>query len=170
MDTIWIKTEPDLDDVYHTVLELGDDDIVPLDADAAYRWAREVLSSVARADYDAAVVKQAESLGMPREGIGMLVQELRDGRAGDLPLSATGLRLIPGVSHRTGKGFLILEHKGEQVGQWELEEARTHAMHVLEAFEVAQLDTGYLRTLTKYFGLGSDRARAVVAKLVDYRD
>jgi hypothetical protein len=64
MDAIWIKSEPDAQGRYHLYLELGEDDVVPLGVDDAYGWAREVLSAVAAAEYDAAVMRQLKSLNI----------------------------------------------------------------------------------------------------------
>lgn len=166
---LWIKSEADEHGTYHVYLELGEDDVIPLGVDDAYGWAREVLSAVAAAEYDAAVLHQADALGLEDAAVEVVTQ-LRADRAEHVPVSAIpGLALVPGVSAATRMGFLRLERHGEPIGQWELEDARQHALAVIEAFEVSILDSSYLRMLERAIGVERDRALQVVADLYRHR-
>lgn len=170
-DAVWIKSEPDDDGTYHVYLELGPDDVIPIDSAAAYGWAREVLSAVAQAEYDAAVLAQAVALGLGDDAAAELVIDLRADRAEHVPVSLIpGLALIPGVSQATRKGFLRLERHGKAYGQWEPDDARRHALGIIEAFEVSILDSAYLRLLQHRIGAPPDTARAAVGALAKYRD
>lgn len=167
---IWIKNEADEHGTYHVYLELGEDDVIPLGVDDAYGWAREVLSAVAAAEYDAAVLHQTLALGLENEAIAEVVTQLRADRAEHVPVSAIpGLALVPGVSAATRVGFLRLERHGKPMGQWELEDARQHVLAVIEAFEVSILDSSYLRMLERVIGIERDRALQVVADLHQHR-
>lgn len=170
MDAVWIKSEPDEAGAYHLYLELGEDDVVPLGMEEAYGWAREVLSAVAAAEYDAAVLRQIQSLDLPVEAAVEMVRTIRDDRAEHIPISMIpGLALIPGVSAFTGNGFLRLERHGKAVGQWEMDDARQHALSVIEALEVTVLDSAYLRALEHTVDLDRGRAMAVVGGLAEHR-
>jgi hypothetical protein len=165
---VWLRSEPDQTGTYHLRLELGPGDVVPLDTLAAYRWAAEVLAATAAAEHDAAVVAQLTALGVKDSVAAGVVTALRADRPGS-GAAVPGLALVPGVSHRTRDGFVLLERHGEPFGQWDLDAARHHAAGVLEAVEVALLDATYLRALTGLVGLDRDRALAVVADLANHR-
>lgn len=169
-DAIWIKSEPDDQGVYHLYLELNADDVVPLGPDEAYGWAREVLSAVAAAEYDAAVIRQlTDGLGLPLDSAVLMVRSMRDDRAEHIPVSMIpGLALIPGVSASSGNAFLRLDRHGKPVGQWEMDDARQHALGVIEALEITTYDGAYLRALAR---IGIDRTTAlqVIGDLAQYR-
>jgi hypothetical protein len=170
VDAVWIKSEPDERGAYHLHLELGEDDVVPLDAEAVYGWAREVMAAVAAAEYDAAVMRQLQSLGVEQRAAAELVQMMRQDRAEHVPVSLIpGLALVPGVSAFTGNGFLRLERHGKAVGQWEMNDARQHALGIIEALEVTALDSAYLRVLQGNVSLDRDRALVVVGALAQHR-
>lgn len=166
---VWIRSYADEGGHYHVVIEADDDTSFPMDATAAYGWAREVLSAVAAAEYDAAVIKQLHSTALGAAAIAQVVQEIRADRAGEVPLSMVpGLSMTPGVSQRTGEGFLVLSVRGTAVGQWEMDAAREHALALLTCIEVAVLDGAYLRALEK-FGLEPQTALHVVSQLGEFR-
>lgn len=170
LNAVWIKSEPDEHGRYHLYLELGPDDVTPLDVTAAYGWAREVLSAAAAAEYDAAVLAQLAAIGLDDGHAVTIVTALREDRAPYVPVGAVpGLALIPGVSHRNRLGFLRLERHGQPVGQWELGDAREHALAVIEALEVTVMDSAYLRALTGIVGVDRTRALAVVTDLASHR-
>jgi hypothetical protein len=169
-EAVWIKSEPDENGAYHLYLELGPDDVAPLNAATAYGWARQVLSAVAQAEHDAAVIAQVRSLGMPVESAAAIVSGLRADRAPSIPVDAVpGLALVPGVSSITGRGFLRLERHGKPVGQWEVQDARVHALAVIEALEVTTLDSAYFRALTGRIGIDRNRAMQVIGDLGRHR-
>lgn len=161
-DGVWVRTSPDVFGVYRCVVELDDDVSHPIDRDTAPAYVGAVLQAAARAEYDAAVIGQTAGFdGSPQTG-GFVVQQLRDARPEILWPSP--LSLTPGVSHRTGEGFLDVGVGGRLVGQWDCGQAREHALRVMEAVEVAGLDRGYLAVLHG-IGVGDSEARAVVAGL-----
>ncbi len=166
--SVWIRTVPDMGGTYRVVLEIDDDTSHPLDAGAAMTYARAVLSAVARAEHDAAIVRQMRKIS---DGNGLqMASELVGSIRADRPPIAwpTPLQLDPGVSMATGDAFLRILVKGEPVGQWTPGDARDHALGVLEAVEAADLDGAYLRAL-RGVGIDDGRGRSVVDDLVNYR-
>lgn len=167
---IWIRSYPNEKGHYGVVIEVGQDRTFPMDAVAAYAWAREVLSAVAAAEYDAAVIRQMHHLGLDDHGAASVVSQIRADRAEEVPLSMIpGLSMKSGVSARTRQGFLLISLDGEAFGQWDMDQAREHALALLTAVEVAVLDAAYLRALLRT-GLNLDLALRAIAGLSKYRD
>jgi len=147
------------------------DQVVRLTGKLAQGWARDVLDAAHSAAYDAAVFRQIrEGLDMGREHAAAVVSELRADRPSRRTLEALPVALIPGVSAFTGQPFLILEWKGEQLGQWTVADARGHALHLQEALVVAEMDTAYYRLLRKRFDADEALASTMVHDLVRFRD
>lgn len=169
-DAVWIKTEPSLDgSTYVVTIEASEDRAVTLTPDRALRHASEVLSTVARAEYDAAVFAQMSALGnLEPEAVGQLILDLRRDRPNLDPEATQPLRLEPGVN-ASGKPFLALYLDDRQVGQWGPADARRHALGVIEAVHAADLDSGYYRALTGLVGLEEPRARNVIDDLIKHR-
>jgi hypothetical protein len=158
---IWLRDQPDEDGTYHLSIEISPDDEAPLDADTAYRWAREVLSAVAQAEYGAAVVRQAGELGLDDVDAAHLLNALREVHAGQTPVTMLrGLSVVPGVSASTREPFLHLRRDGKTTAQWTPDDARRHALDVVEGVETAALDTAYRQVLEDRVGL--DRLKAMV--------
>jgi hypothetical protein len=127
-----------------------------------------VLEAVGRADYDAAVYAQLSKLGITDSAVVQVVTDLRADRP-PLDTAATApLELVPGVSHRNRRGFLTLKVHGEEVGQWELADARHHALACLEVQTAVDLDAGYRAALVGIIGLDDAHARNVVAGLAEH--
>ncbi len=167
---VWIRTTPDLDGIYWVVLEIDDDTSHPLPVASAMVHARAVLAAVARAEYDAAVVRQMTKVGKAGDKdhrhAATLVGMMRNDRP---PIEwPSPLALEPGVSAFTGDPFLHVMIRGRIVGQWTIPDARDHAIGVLEAVEAAYLDGGYLRAL-RTAGIDDPQARAVVDNLATHR-
>ena len=166
---VWIKTEPTLDGQgWMVTVEVNEDTALTLDRESASGYAYAVLGAVAHAEYDAGVLRQMSERIDERSGM-QLVIDLRKDRA---PLDQTALgpmRLVPGVTAQH-KPFLTLEINGDPVGQWTIPDARTHALNVLEAIIVADLDGDYLRCLRGVVGLEEPVARNIVDDLQNWRD
>lgn len=168
-EAVWIKTEPSVDgSTYVVTIEFDDDHATVLTPRTARDYASAVLEYAQRAEYDGAVVTQLRSLGVEDQAIMAVVTDLRSDRP---PVEGRGIlapmKIEPGVNPH-GKGFLKLDLNGNE-GQWEVPEARTHALTVLEAVHAADLDSGYYRALTGLVGLDQGRARQVIADLADHR-
>ena len=168
--SVWVTCEPQDSGGYAPTLALTPDQAVTLDEATAASYALAVLDAVQAAEYDAAVLAQLRTaLGMDTaSAAGFIAGQLRSRRA---PLRGTGtpLRLDPGVSQRDRRGFLGVAIDGRPAGQWELADARDHALGVLEVVVAARYDTAYYEALTGAVGLGDEIARAVVADLGRYR-
>ncbi|MET1008107.1 MAG: hypothetical protein ABWX96_21330 [Propionibacteriaceae bacterium] len=166
---VWIRSAPDENGRYHVVIETDEDTVFPMTSESAYIWARQIMAAACAAEHDAAIVRQVADMGISQEGMVHLMTEVRADRAEQVPLPMIpDLLLIPGVSHRTGDGFLTLRIKGRDVGEWSVSAARIHALALLTAVEYAVLDGAYLRALTK-FGADEPDAMAAVANLGPYR-
>lgn len=164
---ISILTQPDIDGTYRVTLEIDADTSYNLDRCTAQTHATAILAAVARAEHDAAVIRQMRKVGTGREAAVELITTIRADRpAIDWPAP---LQLTPGVSSKTGDPFLHVTIKRKAIGQWTMDDARNHAMSVLEAVEVADLDGAYLRALMT-IGVDEPRARATVGNLADFRD
>ncbi len=129
-----------------------------------------MLDAAHRAAYDAAVLEQLHTkLGIAADDAARLVMDMRADRPAQ-DLSATKpLKLVPGVSAFTRAPFLRIEMNGKAVGQWSVEDARQHALGVLEAVVVADLDANYYRALIGQVHLDEGRSRQVVADIANHR-
>lgn len=168
---IWVRTDPGIDGVYRPAIDFDDDNAYQLDEKSALAYVMEILRAVAYAEYDAAVLAQMTKVSEGKaEGPELavsIVQDLREDRPETT--GVTPLRVIPGVSQATREPFLRIEIDGRPVGQWTPQDAREHALIVLESVIVADLDSAYLRMLRSLVGLEEDRARTVVGDLQNYR-
>lgn len=166
--TVWALCEVQPDGSYQPTIAFTDDIAVTLTPDTAVEYALAVLEAVQAADYDAAILAQVRTLGLDDEAAFTWLAE--DVRPGWPPRRETGtpLQLVPGISHRDRRGFLTVRIGGVPAGQWELADARAHALAVLECAIAAGYDTAYHRALTKLLH-DDGRARAVVAEIERYR-
>jgi hypothetical protein len=133
-------------------------------------YALAVLDAAHRADYDAAVLRQMRALSLAGDAAAALVvTDLRPARP---PQRATGtpLSLAPGVSQRTGDGFLTVHLDGEPIGQWSVPAAREHALAILDTVVVAPLDASYHQLMTGTLDLDDGRARGIVEDVAKHRE
>lgn len=168
---IWVRTEPDSSGTYRLKLEIDEDHGQFLDVDQARAWAEYVLHQAVLAHYDALVFRQlTHSTNDPRAA-GDVIQELRKDRAdySNPNLSVQRLRLRPGVNIK-GKPFLTVVIDGQDKGQWDYEQAQTHAVRILEGCQRADLDEQYRRTLVGLVGLDDATARRAVMGLSSHDD
>lgn len=162
----WIRTEPTIDGATYVVtLSVNEDLSFTLTPTRATAYATKLLTAVAQAEYDAAVLHQMVSLGLEAEVAAQLILDLRGDR---VELEAAGLRFDPGVSARAQHPFIHFIWRGEPIAQMDTPSARRHALHVLEAPAAADLDALYLKVLRGQIGLDEGRARNVVAALADH--
>lgn len=166
---VWIRTEPTIDGTgWMVTMELDADHTLALDRAAAMECAYVILGAAAYAEYDASVLRQMRTRVKDEKSAMQLVVDLRKDRPDlDWTLMAP-FSLVPGVNSKA-EPFLTVHMKGEPVGQWSLPDARTHALTILEALVVADLDAAYLRCLKGVVGLEDSTARNVVGDLQDFR-
>lgn len=170
-NTVWIKTEPTIDgSTYVVTIEASEDRSVILTPDRALRYASTILNHVARAEYDAAVARQLGNLIEDRKMLGQMVTDLRQDRPPISDDATTPLSFEGGVSAFTGKAFLHIAIDGKKIGQWDIPDAKAHALAVLEAVSAADLDSGYYRVLRSMVGLDENTARRVIGDLGKWRD
>lgn len=167
---VYVTSAADENGIYRAEMLLGPDRAIPFTASDGMSWTRSVLQAVAYARYDSAVYRQLIDVGLPPEAAAQVVQDMRSDRAETITIAPdldTGFTLIPGVNER-GQGFLYVQRDGRLVGQWSLEDARMHALAVLETLETLTLDTQYLRILTTSVGLDRLRSGLVVRELSNF--
>lgn len=169
---VWIISEPTVDgSAYVVTLAADDDTAITLDRERATIYAFGVLDAAHRAAYDAAVFAQlTRKLGLDDETAGLTIVDLRKDRPPLPPETTAPIVLDPGVSNRDQKPFLALSVNGKRVGQWTVEDARQHALAVLETVVVADLDAGYYRALVGQIGIDSDTAQQVVQDIGNHRE
>ena len=179
---VWLRTVPDDKGRFHAELSFGDDLAVTLTPALAGRWAAAVLMAVSQAEHDAAIRLQildvlTEDFEGDREAAA--AETIGDVRAARQPIgwpTRIPAKLEPGVGVDSGKPFLHLWVKPnpgangwEPIGQWSVEDARGHALAVLEVAAVAELDTSYRNVMVLRFGVDPERALNVVGALGQYR-
>ena len=137
--TVWIRTTPAAHDTYRPVLEIDDDTAHDLGGGTAWRHAHAVLAAAARAEHDAAVIRQMSAPDADNaRRAAELVALLREDRP---PIEwPTVLTLEPVVSAFTGDAFLLVQIRGRAVGQWTTGDAREHAIAAIEA-DAAAMET-----------------------------
>lgn len=165
---VWIRTDPDPEGTYRPTLEIDDDTALILTAETATIYASEILRAVAIGEHEAAIYAQLmKASGGDQEHVAMAIADLRN----DRPMldTDTPLRLIPGISALTSQAFFAVEVRGSRVGQWTAADARQHALTVLEAVHVAELDSAYWRFLRTHVDTSDDVARALVGDLANHR-
>ena len=166
---IVVRSDVAPDGTYVVAIEVGPDESWMLDRHQIRAHGIAVLEAAARAEYDAAVFAQLSTLSVDQRAIGQVLTDLRAERP-PLDTAATApLELEPGVSHRDHRGFLTLKLHGDPLGQWELDDARRHALACLEVQAAVDLDAIYRTTLVGIVGLDDARARAVVGALAEHR-
>ncbi len=168
---VWVKSDVASDGTYVVTIEAGPDDVRSLDRDAALRYAAAVLATAQRAEFDAAVLALLTNrLGLDLQAAGWFVGSLRNDRPAINPADTAPLVLEPGIAMRPPHpAFIKILIHGKVVGQWEVVDARSHALHVLETLEGADLDAGLFRHLMA-MDLDEGRARNVVADVLHWRD
>lgn len=171
---VWVESGVAVDGTFVVEVNAAGDWSFVLNRERALAYVATVFDAAARAEYDAAVLRQLTSRGLARELVGaMIANDLRPDRPPLDDAATAPLRYTPIVSDSTRQPYVHvhLHGRGEPqfLTQWRPASARQHAGHVLDALAVVDLDAGYLRTLVGVIGLDAPRARAVIATLGDHR-
>lgn len=170
--TLWVNGAITEAGCYALAVFVDEDRAVTLDTrDAVYAYASTIIAACERAEFDAAIVAQmTRKLQMPVEMATSMVADLRSERPPLNEAAIAPFRLLPGVSATSGKPFLGLFVGGRQVGQWDPDDGRQHAMHIMTGAEVVELDTAYYRYMVEKVGTEPGRARSVISDLANFRD
>lgn len=169
----WIYTNPTDKGFRVGIKAAGGHDITITPAQARDH-AEAVLLVAARAEYDAAVFCQMYDLVENLDAVGQIVLDLRRDRPEIDQQRTFPLVLTPGVA-QDGAGeyrpFIAISIDGveEQVSQWTPDEARAHAVGLIETITAADLDQDYLRVLTGLVGIERARALNVIGDLQRWR-
>lgn len=161
---VWVKTEHDpIAGHYVVTVELDADHAIGITHNTATAYASAIYAALARAEHDALVYAQLRARVTDAHA-GSFIRDMRADRP-DLDQAALSpLSITPGVNHE-GTPFLALAIDGQPVGQWTTDDAREHAGNVLEAIQVADLDTSYYRALLNFAQVEHRTALSVVADL-----
>jgi len=163
-----ISSEPTMHGTYVVTLAISPDFILTLTPTRATAYAAALVTAAQQAEYDAAVYAQITTrLGLGRDEAVLLVQAMRGDR---LPIEASGIQFVGGVSDRLKHPFVHFLKDGEMIGQMDVPSARRHALHVLEAPAAADLDALYHRVLRSLIGVDDPVARSVVGNISDHRE
>lgn len=166
-DGLCVSSDVGPDGTYVLTVTTGPDTVFVLDYEAALRYVTHVVGAAARAEYDAAVIAQLASLGVPTPEAGLLIRQMRADRpplASEWPISFEGI-----VASKTLRPEVTIQADGEPVGQVGTGALVEHALNVLDAVNIAELDNAYRRHLVGVVGLNDDSARAAVAGLDEHR-
>lgn len=170
---VWVRTVVD-GKRYVVLLEASEGTTRKLTPQMALGYAGALYAAVARAQHMAAIMRQmTEKLGLSREDARETVLALHDdlppiGRSATMPMF-----FHPAVGIEDGKTVpvvvtgLVKENKAR--GYWTIEQAKEHALAVLDAVEAANLDSAYYQMLRGKVDLDENRARHAVADLANYR-
>lgn len=171
-DAIWVISDRTIDDRYMVVVQVGPDTIVSLPTrEAAEAYARTVIGAAAYAEYDAAILSQMMRVTKSDMAVSASVMaDLRDRRPALDNAATAPLTFTPLVSARTNKPVIHVALNGALFSQWTPEDARGHALHVLDAAAVVGLDAAFLAYQLTELGLDAPRARAVVDQLREHRE
>jgi hypothetical protein len=167
---VWIKTTmTDDENGYVVTIEASDDRARILNPVEALVYAGGVLTAAARAAYDAAVLKQmVQKLELSLEAAAQVIVDLRKDRPPLDPAATYPLILESGAT-MAFKPFVKVLVEGQEQGQWSVEDAREHALRVLESVAVADLDSAYLREMIGTLGVSKSTASQCVEDLGNYR-
>jgi hypothetical protein len=112
------------------------------------RYATAVLTAWARAQHEQAVWAQLQSTRMTLELAAHVIGEYRSKQEPPNPAHTAPLSFTPLVSNRTMRGKVNVALDGVEFGQWDLDEARGHAMHVLEVAAMTPCDQAYFESIS----------------------
>lgn len=167
-DGLWVVSDRAPDGTYVVTVSVDADLAVTLNREQAVAYCLAVVDVAGRAEYDSAILRQMENVGVSLDAAVQVVTDLRQDRPG-LDAVFGPFRFEPVVSNRTGEPVVAIHGPRAQAAQIAAGDAKLHAVHVLEALAVADLDAGYLRLLRSLIGLDDARARQVVDDLGRWR-
>jgi hypothetical protein len=158
---IIVTSEVQPDGSYAVTIAFTPDNAVTLTDDQALHYAMTILELSHRSEYDAAIIKQLGKMNVNEAGAAEFISDyVRPHRA--VLKTGTHLELIPGVSQRTKKGFLVIMLNGKEAGQWDVDDARSHAIGVIDTICIARLDAVYHYALAEHLKLDDAKARHFV--------
>lgn len=168
-DGLWVKTVPTGDGGYRIGLAVGRRAEWTLTPDGATAYGMTCLARCAEAEHDSALMRLLVDKGLEADTVGKVIgHDLRPDRVVDNTGTAP-LEFRPGISLDGYKPFIHMLLEGEFIGQIDPDALRDHAVSVLEAHKVADLDT-VVETYLARDGFPRNTAHAVVDGLRKYRD
>lgn len=154
---------------YVTTLHVADDTSIVLERDRALRYATTVVTAAQYAAYDQALYAQAAGHGATDDNTVWMVGHLRDDRPPLDDDATEPLRFEPLCDSHTRTGGVAVWLGGRALSVWSIAETEQHALAVLGAAAVVDLDAGYRRFLIGKFGMAARRAAGTVEDLRRWR-
>lgn len=167
--TFFINAELDVDNLeYFVTFSVNDEDRMVFSDEDAIRWAQAITTALTDAEYEAAIFRQMNRLGVRIESTTALVADLRSQQPEVQP-GPLGI-WMRGATNNEGKAFIQVMRLQDSFGQMDPEAARAHVAGVLESMAIAKRDTTYLRTLVNKAGMNLGSATQSVAAVGMYRE
>lgn len=167
-DAIWVKSDLLPDGTYVTAIHYSGDRSRILDRKTGLAYVSAIFAAAVQAEHDAAIIRQHIASGLSLKVAARTIADLRADRPPIDDAATAPLRLTPGVAARTKDAFLAIHVDGQQVGQWDPDDARNHATNVLQVLAAADLDAAYRRYLIGSIGLDVARAENIVTDLATH--
>lgn len=171
---LWIISDVLPDGTFAPSLTDGGDRAVSLCDGRAAGYATAVASAAARAQHDAAVLRQITELGTKRtdadyaeESAFFVVSELRSGRADLVCGLEPDVSVLPVLVKPESTPGVMVTMFGVD-GFMDVGQAMEHAAWVLAATEGAELDRRYCEYLQRHIGLDEPTARGAVGDLGEW--
>lgn len=193
---IWVKSDVGPTGSYILSVEVGPDRSFALSPAAAAEYAQTVLTAVARATHDAAVLAQLGAMANFDSGAQAVV-DLRRDRPPLNDATTAPLRFVPIILSQTAKPAIDVywdadaptgpsasrvplreqhqpvrpsQPRGDHVTQWPPDSALEHAVYVLLGAATVDLDDAYVRYLHGVVGVDRPKAMAAVNDLIHWRE
>jgi hypothetical protein len=171
---VWVLSETAPDGTYVCAVHATDDSAFILDRKQATRYVLTVMTACAYAEYDAAMYRQLSAVkGLSDRDVVQMIAAVRQDRALLNDGFTFPLRFAPIFGWRSKQPLVHVFLKGHGEGmpltEWTPGEARGHAMHVLNALVVADVDAVYRRHLVGSIGVSDAQARQMVDRLALHR-
>lgn len=168
-DGLWVKTVPTGDGGYRIGIAVGRKADWTITPDGALAYGMTCLARGAEAEHDSALMRLLVDKGLDAPTVGQVIaRDLRPERVVDNSGTAP-LEFRPGISSRSFAPFLHMFLEGEFIGQIDPDALRDHALSVLEAHKVADLDAA----VEKYLAGGTvprNSIHGLIAGIAEYRD
>lgn len=166
-DAIWVISDVPANGSpnYIVTVQASNDIALSLNAKQAGRYANTVIRAAVIARHDAAVLRQLCARpggGVSREAAAQTIADLRRDRPPLQHGMTAPLTFEPIVSATSFAPYVHVSAGTHKIAQWTPDDCFQHAGHVLEVLAGVDLDSAYLRYLTRTIGLDEPTARAAV--------
>jgi len=167
---MWVASDRTYGNFYVATIHIGPDTSIPLETELGRRYALHIVRVASYALYDAALLCQFRAAGLEDEATAAWICNMREARPEPDNAATAPLLFTPMISMK-GRAVVRVDLGDQSLGVYPAEVAMTHAMQVLEAVAVAELDCAYYTALTTgETPLEEGAAVATVSGLSAFRD